>query len=213
MRQSAVSFQADSLNIEGIVAQPDNNEGDRPGVVICHPGPMNGGNMDNNVVMAVAGALVERGFAVLRFNFRGVGNSQGEHGRGEVEYQDALAALEFLKGWSGVQHGKLGLAGYSFGTGVILRSPELHKEPMAFGFVSPSLQSLQNSPLKTDDRPKFIITGDRDRLAPSPEFHPTLDSFTHSPSCQVIEGADHFWVGREAEMSNLVGDFFAKHLN
>ena len=212
MRQSAVSFQADGLNIEGVVTQPDNSEVDSPGVVICHPGPMNGGNMDNNVVIAVAGALIERGFAVLRFNFRGVGNSQGEHGRGELEYQEALAALEFLKGWPGVHSAKLGLAGYSFGTGVILRSAELQKEPMVFGFVSPSLQSLQNSPLKTDDRPKFIITGDQDRLAPSPEFQPTLDSFSHRPSCQVIEGADHFWVGKEAEMSNLVGNFFVEHL-
>ncbi len=201
MRQSAVSFQANGLNLEGVVTQPDNGQGEAPGVLMCHPGPLNGGNMDNNVVLAVSEALVERGFSTLRFNFRGVGNSHGEHSRGELEYQDALAALEFLKCWPGVDREKLGLAGYSFGTGVILRRADLQKEPKVFGFVAPSLQSLQDTPLKSDHRPKFIITGDRDRLAPSPEFAPTLDSFAHRPTCHVIEGADHFWVGMEAKCS------------
>ena len=78
MRQSAVSFEADGLTFEGVVAQPDEGTGPWPGVVICHPHPLHGGNMDNNVVLALALGLAQEGFVTLRFNFRGVGGSQGE---------------------------------------------------------------------------------------------------------------------------------------
>ena len=212
MRQKAVMFQTQGLNFEGIVAETEDLTNPVPGVVICHPGPLNGGNMDNNVVVAVSFALAEQGFATLRFNFRGVGNSQGEHSRGELEYQEALAALEFLKAWPGVDGDRLGLAGYSFGNGVILGSADLQKEPCVFAFISPSLQALQGSCMKEDARPKFLITGEMDRLAPSPECKPTLDSFAHPFEYQVIDRADHFWVGREPELSEQVAKFFCEHL-
>ena len=142
----------------------------------------------------------------------GVGNSQGEHSKGELEHQEVIAALEFLKAWPEVNGGKLRLAGYSFGNEVILENAELQKQPRVFAFISPSLHSLKNTCLKADERPKFIITGDRDRLAPSPEFQPTLESFSHRPTCHVVAGADHYWVGRESEVSEQVSQFFCEHL-
>ena len=120
MRQNTVMFETNSLKFEGVVAQPDDLAGSVPGVVICHPGPLNGGNMDNNVVVAVSVALIEEGFTTLRFNFRGVGNSQGEHSKGELEHQEAMGAMDFLGKWPGVDGNKLGLTGYSFGTSIIL---------------------------------------------------------------------------------------------
>ena len=212
MRQKAVTFQTHGLNFEGVVAEPDDPAGPVAGVLICHPGPLNGGNMDNNVVVAVSFALAEQGFVTMRFNFRGVGNSEGEHSRGELEYQEAVAAMEFLKAWPGVDGTRLGLAGYSFGNGVILRSPDLQQLPQVFAFISPSLQALQGSCLKEDARPKFLITGEMDRLAPSPECQPTLDSFAHPFDYHVIDRADHFWVGQEPEMSGKVTEFFCQQL-
>lgn len=212
MRQSAVTFHTNGLNFEGVVAQPDDATDSSPGVVICHPGPLNGGTMDNHVVVAVALALVEKGFTTLRFNFRGVGNSQGEHGKGDLEHQEALAALEFLKAWPGVDSEKLGLAGYSFGNGVILGNAALQREPKVFALISPSLRVLENSPLLEDQRPKFLITGDMDRLASDPAFRPLLESCSHPPTCQIVERADHFWVGMEDGLSQQVSQFFADHL-
>ena len=127
MRQSAVSFEADGLTFEGVVAQSDDGAGPWPGVVICHPHPLHGGNMENNVVLALALGLAQEGFVTLRFNFRGVGGSQGEHTEGEKESQEVLAALELIKAWPDT-NGKTGLIGYSFGTSVILRHGELHDE-------------------------------------------------------------------------------------
>ena len=96
---------------------PDEVPGPLPGVVVCHPHPLGGGNMNNNLVASVYLALIESGFVALRFNFRGVGNSEGSHAQGEKEPEDAEAALDLLKGRADVDADRLGMAGYSFGTG------------------------------------------------------------------------------------------------
>lgn len=212
MRQSAVSFNADGLSFEGIVATPNDAPAAMPGVVICHPHPLHGGNMDNNVVLALSFALVEEGIAALRFNFRGVGNSQGQHTQGEREHQEALAALEFLKSWPGVDHRRLGLAGYSFGTRVILANAALQKKARAIALVSPSIEALEGSPLRKDKRPAFIITGGRDKLAQSAAWPSVLDTFAQRPGSHVEPRADHFWVGQEVLMAEKVIRFLAQRL-
>ncbi len=212
MRQSAVSFYVDGLKFEGVVAEPDAVASPVPGVVICHPGPLNGGNMDNNVVLAVSAALVEQGFATLRFNFRGVGNSQGQHAKGELEHQEALGAMDFLGNWQSVDMNNLGLAGYSFGTGVILGNPSLQERAKVYALVSPSIARLEESALRSNHRPKFVISGDKDRIIQSPGLEPVLDSFAKPFTCEFIPGADHFWVGQEEMMARRVGQFFTEHL-
>ena len=212
MRQSAISFKAKGLNFEGVVAQPDGLSGPLPAVVVCHPHPTRGGNMDNNVVLTLAYSLVDQGFATLRFNFRGVGNSQGQHTDGESEYQEVLGALDLMKAWPGVDGGKLGLAGYSFGASVILGSASLQKKARALALVSPSLRALESTPLKNDNRPSMIITGDRDNLVQSEQLQTCLDSFAHPPACHIVAGADHFWQGYEDQLSLPVEQFFRENL-
>ena len=212
MRQSAVSFKAKGLNFEGIVATPDDGPSRVPGVVICHPHPLQGGNMDNNVVLAVSFALLEQGFATIRFNFRGVGNSEGEHTKGEQEYQEVLGAFELLKVWEGVNGGKLGLVGYSFGTGIILGSAEVQKKAKSIALVSPNIRAIQDSPLKKSKTPTLIITGDKDRLVEAEDLQPNLDSFATPVDYRVVEGADHFWGGKERLASGPVTEFLARHL-
>ena len=212
MRQSAVTFKTKGLNFEGVVATPDDADDKVPGVVICHPHPLFGGNMDNNVVLAVAFALVEQGFAVLRFNFRGVGNSEGEHTKGEKEHEEALGALDFMRAWQQVDSDRLGILGYSFGTGVILGSPALQKRPRVFAFVSPSIERLKSTPLQKDKRPKLIITGNRDKLAGAEGLQAVLDSFVQPPEFHVIDGADHFWMGMESQVVAPVSQFFLQNL-
>ncbi len=217
MRQSAVTFKTKGLSFEGVVATPEDADGQTPdgkfpGVVICHPHPLFGGNMDNNVVLAVAFELVEQGFAVLRFNFRGVGNSEGEHTKGEKEFEEALGALDFMRAWQHVDGNRVGILGYSFGTGVILGSPALQKRPKVFAFVPPSIERLKSTSLQKDKRPKFIITGNRDKLAGAEGLQAVLDSFVQPPEFHVIDGADHFWMGRESQMVGPVSQFFRENL-
>lgn len=211
MRQSAVSFQTEGLNFEGVVAQPDDGPGPWPGVVICHPHPLSGGTMDNNVVLALALGLVEEGFVTLRFNFRGVGGSEGEHTKGEKEFQEVLGALDLIKSWPDT-NGKTGLAGYSFGTMVILGHSELHGEADAIALVSPPFQAVEGTTLKESEVPALIVTGDRDKLVDSTQLDAELAGFRHSLQFEVFEGVDHFWYGQETRLVPEVGRFFTEQL-
>ncbi len=212
MRQSAVSFKAKGLNFEGIVATPDDVDSSVPGIVICHPHPLFGGNMDNNVVVALSFHLVDQGFATIRFNFRGVGNSEGEHSKGEQEDQEVLGAFELLKAWKGVDGRRLGLVGYSFGTSVILGSKDAQKKAKAIALVSPNIRALSDTPLKGAKTPSFIITGSRDKLVEAENLQSHLDEFSRKPQFEVIDGADHFWGGMERQAVAPVAEFFAETL-
>ena len=212
MRQSAVSFKVKGLNFEGVMVQPDEQPSALPGVVICHPHPLHGGNMDNNVVLAVSFALAEYGFATLRFNFRGVGNSQGEHTKGESEHHDVLGALDLMKAWPGVDGHRIGLAGYSFGTSVILGNPGLQKRAKAIALISPALQALEGTALRGSKRPILVIAGDKDKLVQSEQLESVLDSFSSPPTCHVVAGADHYWFGYEGQLAPQVVEFFADKL-
>ena len=211
MRQSAVSFIAKGMALEGIIALPD-GEGPFPGVVMCHPHPLNGGNMDNNVVVAVTFGLADAGIASLRFNFRGVGNSQGEHSKGEKEYEETLVAMDFLGALPDVNDERIGLGGYSFSTRVICAHKQLYKKPRAIALVAPSLEAITDSPLQSDKTPRMIITGDRDRLANSDGADEQLARFNPPADYHLIPGADHFWVGQQGEMAACVVQFFRDHL-
>jgi hypothetical protein len=212
VRQSAVSFVAKGLKFEGVIAQPDEGGGPFPGVVICHPHPLFGGNMDNNVVLAVSFGLVEQGIATLRFNFRGVGNSEGEHTKGEKEQEEVIGALELMKAWPGADARNLGLAGYSFGASVVLDNPSLHKLARAFALISPPLRALESTKLRETKRPTMVIAGDRDKLVQADRFMELLGSFSAPPACHIVAGADHFWFGHEGRLAPRVAEFFVEHL-
>jgi alpha/beta superfamily hydrolase len=171
-----------------------------------------GGNMDNNVVLAVSHGLVERGFVTLRFNFRGVGNSEGEHSKGEQESEEVLAALDLMKAWPGVDSKRIGLAGYSFGSSVVLGNASLHKKAKAIALISPPLRAVESTPLKKGKQPTFIITGDRDKLVQSDQLDSVLDAFSQKPGVCIVAGADHFWAGHENEMVPEVVKHFSEHL-
>ncbi|MDA0263669.1 MAG: dienelactone hydrolase family protein [Chloroflexi bacterium] len=210
MRQSAVSFKTEGLTFEGVVTQPD-GAGPWPGVVICHPHPLHGGSMDNNVVLALALGLVEEGFVTLRFNFRGVGASEGEHTKGEKEFQEVLGALDLIKAWPDTND-KTGLTGYSFGTSVILGHGELHSEADAIVLVSPPMRAIEGSPLKESNMPTLITTGDRDRLVDSEQLSAELASFNHPPKFELFDGVDHFWYGQEGRLVPKVAKFYTEQL-
>ena len=211
MRQSAVSFETEGLTFEGVVAQPDDGSGPWPGVVICHPHPLHGGNMDNNVVIALALGLAQDGFVTLRFNFRGVGGSQGSHTKGESESEEILAALALIKDWPDTNV-NIGIAGYSFGTSVILGHTELYSEVKAIALVSPPFWAVEGTALKESQIPVLITTGDRDRLVDSTQLDSELASFLNAPEFKLFDGVDHFWYGQEARLVPEVGRFFSENL-
>jgi len=104
------------------------------------------------------------------------------------------------------------LVGYSFGTGVILGSTSLQDQAQVFALVSPSMARLEGSPLQSNHRPKFVISGDQDQLIKAPGLEHVLASFEQPFSCEFVPGADHFWVGQEGMMAQKVNQFFMDHL-
>ena len=214
MRQSSIAFKSKDVNLEGVIASPQELSGPFPGVVVCHPNPLFGGSMDNGVVLAVCRALVEEGFLTFRFNFRGVGDSEGTFTKGEKEQEDVRAALNLLRRWPGVDKRRLGLVGYSFGASMVLTALSRYKAAGAFVLISPPLAALDYAGIGRDKRPKLFIVGDRDRLVPYCSLKEKVlhtlgvESLHGSVDLQMVSGADHSWRGYEAEAAQQSTRFF-----
>ena len=95
MKTTPVVFPCGTIALEGVMFRPDGG-GPFSAAVVCHPHPLYGGSMDNNVVNAVCHALVERSIIALKFNFRGVGRSEGSHSGGNDEPLDLKAAIDYV---------------------------------------------------------------------------------------------------------------------
>ena len=214
MPEERISFRSadvgSSITLEGVLYLPG-SQGNYPGVVICHPHPRYGGSMSNNVVFAVCDALAERQIATLRFNFRGVGNSQGAYGTGAEEELDALGALEFMEAHPLVDTSRLGLAGYSFGAGVSVRVAQKDSRVQALATVSlPTRNLLDKGILGSFTQPKFFIAGDQDSVVSSGDLQRFVDSLPEPKLLQAVPGADHFWGGYEDDVGPAVAQFFAQ---
>ena len=133
-------------------------------VLVLHPHPQYGGDMDNHVVTAICGAMAARGATTLRFNFRGAGRSQGAYDNGRGEADDARAALETLR--SAAPGAKMLLAGYSFGA-MIAAGVAAGAELAALVLVSPPVGSAPLPPLDAE-LPTLLVAGDQDGIAPAP---------------------------------------------
>ncbi|MCJ7511216.1 MAG: alpha/beta fold hydrolase [Dehalococcoidia bacterium] len=202
-----VAFTSEGLALEGILRQPASAF--FPAAAICHPHPLYGGDMSNYVVVAVCQALAEAGIASLRFNFRGVGRSEGKYGDGLGERSDAAAALAYLRQLAAVDPDKVGIIGYSFGATVALAAAA--ERVAAVAAISPPSFG-QGVPDLAIRHPTLLISGEQDEIAPAAGLS-TLATII-GPHCQmaVVHGADHFWLGYEKELAQAVAQFFRQCL-
>ena len=213
MRQTAIAFKSKRLTLEGVLTLPEELPPPYPAIVMCHPHPMLGGNMDNGVVTAICRAAGERGFAALRFNFRGVEGSEGDFEGGEKAHDDIKAALNMMRRWPGVDRNRIALAGYSFGAGAILRELRHFKRARALALIAPPLSSLENSRIIQDKRLKLFIAGQHDRLVSSVELQRALDAVREPLQFREIAGADHSLTGHEWDVADEVVGFARQALN
>ncbi len=200
MAEERVFLEADGLKIEGLF---EDLQGER-GVVISHPHPLYGGSMHNNVVKAVAQAYREQGYSTLRFNFRGVGLSEGDYDNGNGEKKDVESALRYL---SNLGKTKIDLAGYSFGCWVNALGIETFKEAERLIMVSPPVDFIDFSFLKYTPKIQLVICGTLDDIAGYKKVEKMLSLWNRETIFRVIEGADHFYSGYEDEIKRVVGEF------
>jgi alpha/beta superfamily hydrolase len=184
-----------------------------PGAVVCHPHPLYGGSMDNNVVCGLVEALLSEGVATLRFNFRGVAGSGGRHGGGEAEVEDVRAALDTLVQTEAVAPERLAVFGYSFGAWVGLRAGCADPRVRALAAVAPPLAVYTMDFLATCPMPKLAVAGTDDAFCPSAAFHNWYETLAEPKSRVPVEGADHFFFSREGEVGAAAASFAREWLN
>ena len=207
MRQTAIAFKSKRVTLEGVLAMPEELPQPYPAIVMCHPHPLLGGNMDNPVVASVCRAASEAGFASFRFNFRGVEGSEGDFANGEATHEDIKAALNIMRRWKGVDRKRMALCGYSFGAGAILRGLRHFKTARALGLIAPPLSTIAESRIVKDKRPKLFVVGNHDRLVSSVRLQRALDGVRQPLQFSEIAGGDHSLTGREWEVADEVVGF------
>ena len=213
IRQSAIGFYTKKLELEGIIAAPsdDGAESGRA-VVVCHSHPMLGGDMNDEVVSEICRAAGGAGMVALRFNFRGVGGSQGEFSNGDQEHNDVKAALSVMRDWPGVDRRRVAVAGYSAGAAIVLDGLRHLRGAAALVLIAPTLAALRSRRFARDKRPKLVVTGSDDRVAPSLRVQSILDECRGPVQLHEIQGADHSMQGRQPEVGEVAADFLARHL-
>ncbi len=205
MKEQRVVFPSQKLKLEGLYSPAD---GAAKGAVMCHPHPQYGGSMHNNVVDAALEAFWQRGFATLRFNFRGVGESEGSYGGGQGEAQDAIAALSYLRGQPGMQSAPLILAGYSFGAAAAWRAAPEAGDLEALVLIAAPLQ-MMNSTAIANARRVILIGGSEDSFCPAAGLKDLCARLGSQASFRMIDGADHFFGGFEEEVAQALMEMLA----
>jgi alpha/beta superfamily hydrolase len=203
MKEEQVTFTSDDLTLEGLLAKPS-EDGSARGGVVCHPHPLYGGSMYNNVVDAALAALWELGWATLRFNFRSVGASEGEHSGGSGEAADALAAVRFLTSQPGIDAGGAVLAGYSFGAIAAMSAAPVLDDLGALVLIALPLQMVDTSVLTRVKGPIILAAGDNDGYCPSRQLEALHRELGGRSQLKIIEGADHFFGGYEEELAEAL---------
>jgi uncharacterized protein len=195
--EKPVTFQSDGNILEGLLKEGT----EEAGVVISHPHPVYGGDMDNPVVESIARVYAEKGFATLRFNFRGVGGSQGHYGEGIGEQDDVRAAMAYLR-----QTGsrEIGLAGYSFGAWVNARVGCNDIDNPGMVMVSPPAAFLDFNPLEPLPCLKIVVTGGRDDIAPATQLHPMVFQWNPAARFEIIDTGDHFYSATLTQLRTIL---------
>jgi hypothetical protein len=191
--------------LEGRLAVPAEPRG---GLLLCHPHPLYGGDMDNPVVLRAAEVAGAGGLATMRFNFRGVGRSEGVHGGGEPELADGAAALGALRRALPPDR-PAAVLGYSFGAWIASRLAMAEPGIAALALVAPALGLQRFDRLAPDGRPVLLVAGSRDPYCPVPE----LDALARRlPGAErvLIEGAEHFFFGKLHPLGEAVGTWIGR---
>jgi alpha/beta superfamily hydrolase len=203
MKETRITFPSGELTLEGLLAKPDKPQAGHAGVM-CHPHPLYGGSMYNNVVEAVLQAMWRFGWATLRFNFRGVGNSTGEHSGGPGEAGDAAAAVNYVIAELGADPRQLVLAGYSFGAmAAMMAAPNINDLGALMLIALPTRMAAADT-LRNFMGSIMLAAGDTDSYCPAPQLQSIASELGEQAQVRIINGADHFFGGYEEELMDAI---------
>lgn len=198
-------FDGPAGRIEAILKEPSHQV--TRAAVVCHPHPLFGGTMHNKVVFRIARAFQDAGFAVLRFNFRGTGKSEGVHDSGRGEQEDLRSATSFVEArYPGAE---LWLAGFSFGAAVMLRSGCGNERVRALVAVGAPVSRYDLGQARSCSKPKLFVQGALDEFGSAEDLRRFVATLDGTNELKIIEGADHFFEGHLPALFESVAGFIA----
>ena len=183
-----------------------------PIALLLHPHPQHGGTMNNKVIYAAYHAFARKGFSVLRFNFRGVGRSQGRFDRGEGELSDAASALDWLQAYN-PNATACWIAGFSFGAWIGMQL--LMRRPEISGFISiaPPANLYDFTFLAPCPASGLVLQGDIDDVVPSESVGKLVHKLSNQRDIDIdyrlVPGANHFFHDRLDELTVELDEFIA----
>ncbi|MGX1196614.1 alpha/beta hydrolase [Parvibaculum sp. MBR-TMA-1.3b-4.2] len=208
-----VIFNGPAGRIEG--RYHHNKTPNAPVALVLHPHPQFGGTMNNSVTLALFQTFLERGFSVMRFNFRGVGRSQGTFDSGIGELSDAASALDWLQAQN-PDAGQCWIGGFSFGAWIAMQV--LMRRPEIEGFISvaPQANMYDFSFLAPCPSSGLILNGGADQVAPQADVQKLVERLKTQKGItiehQTIDSANHFFEKHLNELVDVVGGYLDKRL-
>ena len=186
------------------------NEPNAPIALVLHPHPQQGGTMNNRVVFDVYQTFVQKGFSTLRFNFRGVGRSQGEYDEGMGELSDAASALDWMQS-TNPDASQCWVGGFSFGAWIcmqlLMRRPEID----SFIALSPPADKYDFAFLAPCPASGLFVHGANDSMVPGDSVEALAKKLEAQRKIQVdlrlLEGANHFFHNKVEDLTNNVNDY------
>ncbi len=221
MIEELVHFNSDGLKLEGVLSY-DENTLSPPLALLCPPHPHLGGDMENNVITALGSVLAENGFATLRFNYRGVGNSESMLDNIAEVYEyweeilnnddcsdaivDAISALNYLESTVGTK--EIFITGYSFGAIVAMMLSVKNENIRAFASISTPFGRFDTAFLSDCKKPKLFICADNDFATSIEDVEKGMLGVSNPKILDLINDCDHFYIDKELEIANKVLKFF-----
>lgn len=176
--------------------------------VVCHPHPLHGGTMQNKVAHTLARSFAGAGFAALRFNFRGVGESEGRFDDGNGEVEDVLAAVRWMR--TEQPDLPLWLGGFSFGAAMAVRAAVVAK-PDGLVSIAPAVTRFAGNLNSQPECPWLILQGDQDELVDVEETIAWVNGLDPGPELEIFPDTEHFFHGKLVRLRNAVTDFVARN--
>ena len=209
-----VNFNGPDGRLEG--RYHPSNRPQAPLALLLHPHPQHGGTMNNKIIYKLYQTFTKRGFSTLRFNFRGVGRSQGQFDNGQGELSDAASALDWMQ-TQNPNTRSCWIAGFSFGAWVAMQL--MMRRPEISGFISIATPASQYdfSFLAPCPASGMIIHGDKDEVVPQSSVNRLAQKLQKQKNIKIdyriIEGSDHFFLDHLEPLNKQVNDYLDKMLS
>jgi alpha/beta superfamily hydrolase len=195
--------------LEARLAVPPARQPQTPFIVCAHPHPQHGGSLQNKVVHTLAKSAYASGLAACRFNFRGVGQSQGEYGHGAGEQEDLLSVVHWMR--LQFPQAPCWLAGFSFG-GYVTAAAHARAEARLLLLVAPAVNLFDVDQLQINAIPWHVLMDPNDEVVPVKPVRVWIEQQAVAPKLEWLEGVGHFFHGKLAILAEHSQRVFEQHL-